>query len=253
MESIVLSRLQATLATLPDLPPDALGSLAATFTRVPDPRRPASVRYPLATLLAVAVAALLANHLSLLAIAAWSRRQPPERLRRLGLARGQAPWQSTYQRLFRRLDPDAVAATLTAHFAATAPVPRMRGAEGIAIDGKAQRGRLHFQTGGSPVHALSAYSHEHGVVLAHEPITLTADKVEAELTVAPQLIARVAWGGRVLTGDAQFCQRALCQQVLAAGGDYLLVVKANHPHLHWPTRHLFDPPPSTTPPLRAYA
>jgi predicted transposase YbfD/YdcC len=245
---MVLTQLHATLATLPALPPHALASLAAAFTRVPDPRRPASVRYPVAALLAVAVVALLANHLSLLAIAAWGRRQPPERLRQLGLARGQAPWQSTYQRLFRRLDADAVAAALTAHFAAM-PAPTARGAEGVALDGKAQRGRRHFQIGGSPVHALSAYSHERGVVLAHEPITLTADKAEAELTVAPQVVARVAWRGRVLTGDAQFCQRALCQQVRAAGGDYLVLVKANQPHLHWAISHLFDPPPGATPPL----
>lgn len=247
MESMVLSRLHATLATLPDLPPTPLGSLAAAFTRVPDPRRPASVRYPVAALLAVAVAALLANHASRLASAAWGRRQPPERLRQVGLARGQAPWPSTSQRLCRRLAPDAVAAARTAQCAA-APAPPTRGAEGVAIDGTAQRGRLHFRVGGSPVHALSASSHERGVVLAPDPITVTADKAEAELTVAPQVIARVAWRGRVVTGDAPFWQRHRCQPVLAAGGDYLVLVQANQPHLHWAISQLFDPSPGATPP-----
>jgi hypothetical protein len=37
-------------------------SLAAAFTRVPDPRRAASVTYPLATLLSLAVTAILANY-----------------------------------------------------------------------------------------------------------------------------------------------------------------------------------------------
>jgi predicted transposase YbfD/YdcC len=114
----------------------------------------------------------------------------------------------------------------------------------VAIDGKAQRGRLPFQDGGCPVHALTAFCHGHSVVLAHEPIAQGADKGEAEVTVAPALLARVAWPGRVLTGDALFCQRHRCQQVLAAGGEYLLLVKENQPTLYEDLRLLFDPPPS---------
>jgi len=56
------------------------------------------------------------------------------------------------------------------------------------------------------------------MALASEPIERGAEKAAPELTVAPALVARVAWPGRVLTGDARFCQRALCDQVLAAGG-----------------------------------
>jgi predicted transposase YbfD/YdcC len=61
------------------------------------------------------------------------------------------------------------------------------------------------------------------------------------------LVARVAWPGRVLTGDALFCQRALCAQVLAAGGDYLLLVKENQPTLCADIELLFDPPASLGP------
>ena len=54
---------------------------------------------------------------------------------------------------------------------------------------------------------------------------------EVELTAAPALVARVAWPGEVLTGDALFCQRDLRAQVLAAGRDYILLVKDNQPML----------------------
>jgi hypothetical protein len=67
------------------------------------------------------------------------------------------------------------------------------------------------------------------VVLAQEEIVSQREKAEAELTVAPRLIARIGWRGRVLTGDALFCQRNLCEQVCDAGGDYLLIVKENQP------------------------
>ncbi len=115
-------------------------------------------------------------------------------------------------------------------------------AQGVAIDGKAQRGRLRFADDGCPVHALSAFCHDHGVVLAHEPIESGPDKAEAELTVAPALVARIDWQGRVLTGDALFCQRALCAQVLAVEGDYLLLVKENQGTLYRDLQLHFDPP-----------
>lgn len=229
--------------------------LAAAFARLPDPRRAASVTYALSAMLTLAVAAILANHLSVLAIAEWGARQSPDLLRSLGFPDGRTPCQSTLQRLFSKLDGQALAVALGAHVApAVIPVSPTDsspadGLQGVAVDGKAQRGRLPFQEGGCPVHALSAFCHEHGVVLAHEPIEpgRGTEKSEAELTVAPALLARVAWPGRVLTGDALFCQRHLCQQVLDAGGDYVLLVKENQPLLSHDIRLLFDPPADSKP------
>src|SRR5215212_11619868 len=89
-------------------------SLAAAFAAVPDPRRAASVVHPLPAILAPAVAAILANHHSVLAIAEWGARQAPAMLAALGFPTTRTPCQSTLQRLFRRLDGDALAAALTA-------------------------------------------------------------------------------------------------------------------------------------------
>lgn len=237
--------------------PVAPASLAAAFATVPDPRRAASVTYPLAAVLALAVAALLAGQRSVLAIAEWGARQDRSLLAALGFPAHRTPCQSTLQRLFRHLDGEALAAALTAHVAATAaPTSPL---QGVAVDGKAQRGRLRFPTtglasggtDGCPVHALSAVCHATGMVLAHEPITHGADKAGAELTAAPALLGRLAWRDRVLTGDALFCQRDLCRQILGGGGEYLLVVKQNQPALHDAIRLLFDPPADLDPlPLR---
>jgi predicted transposase YbfD/YdcC len=228
------------LATLSVSP----SSLAAALAQVPDPRRAASVVYPLPAILAMAVAAILANHRSVLAMAEWGARQEGAMLAVLGFPDGRTPCQSTLQRLFRHLDGDALSATLSACFAPSAALPLEEpAAQGVAIDGKAQRGRLRFAAPGGPVvHALSAFCHEQGIVLAHEPIATGADKAEAELTVAPALLARLDWPGRVLTGDALFCQTALCKQVHEAGGDYLLLVKENQGTLYRDIALLFDPP-----------
>jgi hypothetical protein len=117
-------------------------NLAAAFTRVPDPRRVASVTYPLVAVLSLAVTAILANQRSELAIAQWGARQPAERLRVLGLTTGRAPCQSTLQRLFCKVDGQAVAEALSAHFGPVAvPLPVVAGSQGVAFDGKAQRAR----------------------------------------------------------------------------------------------------------------
>jgi len=85
------------------------GSLTAAFAHIPDPRRARSVTHALPAILALAVAAILSNHLSVLAIAEWGARQSPDRLR--------TPCQSTLQRLFSKRDGHALAAALSAHFA----------------------------------------------------------------------------------------------------------------------------------------
>ncbi len=53
----------------------ALETLPQAFARVPDPRRPQGVRYSVAAILSLAVAALLSNHTSVLAIAEWATHQ----------------------------------------------------------------------------------------------------------------------------------------------------------------------------------
>lgn len=221
-----------------DSPSDATAPdrslLGEAFAAVIDPRCRQGRRFTVAAMLTLAVAAMLANHLSPLAIAQWGTEQDEATKRAMGFTKGVTPHQSTLQRLFHRLDPAVLSAALTdRRTASPAAVVPVRGAEGVAIDGKAQRGRLAFAaTASCPVHALSACTHERGEVLAQEVITRHAEKAEAELTAAPRLIARLGWHGRVLTGDALFCQRNLCQHVCDAGGDYLVIVKENQSQVH---------------------
>jgi predicted transposase YbfD/YdcC len=58
------------------------------------------------------------------------------------------------------------------------------------------------------------------------------------------VLALLPLRGRLVTGDALYCQRTLCRQIRRKGGDYLVVVKANQPDLLWALQTLFaDPPP----------
>lgn len=132
-------------------------------------RRVASIRYPLPAFLAMTVAAILANHVSVLAISEWAARQDSTLLDTLGFPTGQTPCQSTLQRLVAHLDGTALSRPLSA-VVTPEIVPDAQLRQSIAIDGKAQRGRLRWVGGGCPVQALSAFWHDTGIVLAQEPI-----------------------------------------------------------------------------------
>jgi predicted transposase YbfD/YdcC len=218
--------------------------LPTLFATIPDPRARQGTRHPLPAILAAMLAAFLTNHRSQLAAAEWLADQPPAFHAALGFLPRRTPHQSTFNRVLAAVDPTYLAVALRQLFALAPPGPR--GSHAVAIDGKAQRGRLPgtpLAPGTAPVHEVCAYAVTTGTVLAAAPVVGTLDKAAAELNTAPQIIGQLAWRGRVLTGDALFCQRTICEQVVAAGGDYLLTVKANQGHLFDTLQRWFAPEP----------
>ena len=248
---MVGSRLSATLTARPDRLPVPPASLAAAFPTVPDPRRAASGTDPLAAVLVVAVAAILATQHAVLAIAAWGARHHRARLTPLGFPAGRTPCPSTRQRLVRRRHPAAVAVALPAPVAPTvAPDPTAPGRQAVASAGKAQRGRRHYHTGGCPVQALTAFAHDDGGVLAQEPIAHGAPTSAGALTVAPAWLARLDGRGRGVTGAARCCQRHRWQHLLPAGGASRLLVTEPQPTRYQDLARLCDPPGAGRPPAR---
>jgi hypothetical protein len=209
--------------------------------------------------LLLALAAILSNHLSELAIAEWGAGQSEAVKQALGFEKGVTPHQSTIQRLFRRLSAEELeAAFRTLFLPEEHGEQEERGACAIAIDGKAQKGRLPYEKEqGYPVHAVSLLAHQTGIVLSQGHVETTdlqarspsgeeaepeEQKQKSELAVAVRLLQQVEWKGKVLTGDALYCQRSLCAVLRQAGGDYLFLIKGNQPQLLEDVRLLFAPP-----------
>jgi hypothetical protein len=96
---------------------------------------------------------------------------------------------------------------------------------GLSLDGKSLCGTLRPYA--RIVHLLSAVDHHTGCVLSQ----MRVDEKTNEHKAALELLKRLAITGRVIVGDALFCQRDLCQQVIDSGGDYLIAVKENQPDL----------------------
>jgi hypothetical protein len=177
---------------------------------------------------------MLSNHLSELAIAQWGAGQSEEITRALGFENGVTPHQTTIQRLFRRLNIEEIEAAFRQIFLKILNKDQgKRGACAVAIDAKAQKGRLKFEEeNGYPIHAVSLVDHQTGIVLIQGHVEKTdveskrpgeqeqdeqeAKKHKSELAVASRLIQHIDWEGKVLTGDALYCQRGLCSALRAS-------------------------------------
>jgi len=214
---------------VPSVPPAPVGSLAEALAAVPEPRRPYGWRpecppLPLVELLQVTVAAMLCGARGQNAVAQWARERfedCPGALEALGLPPGRRPSVATLHRVFRALDVAAFERALGAWLARTG----VRPIEAVALDGKTLRGIRGADVPG--VHLVAAYAHGAGEVLAQ----MAAPGKGQELAAAKALLADLPPAGRVVTGDALPTQRAICEQVVKAGGDYLLPIDENQPTL----------------------
>jgi predicted transposase YbfD/YdcC len=64
-----------------------------------------------------------------------------------------------------------------------------------------------------------------------------------EISAAPHVLETLDLRGGVITGDAMFTQRDLCDQIVEAGGNYVFPVKANQMKLQESIAQVFMPPP----------
>jgi hypothetical protein len=205
------------------------------FSVVPDHRRAEGKRYPLAGLLMIALAAMLAGRSDQLGIVRWGRKLSREALAELGILRGRVPAPSVWSELFRALDVGALERLLGAWV-------KGAGAAGhVAIDGKRLRGS---QSENSPgIHMLQAFST--GLQASIGALAVPPDS--AEVIEAIALLKDLPIGaGDVVTGDAAFTYRPVIAAIRAKGAGYFLFVKANQPELQAEIAHAFgDDSPHT--------
>ena len=200
--------------------------LIEVLAEIPDFRRNRGKRHPLGAILARACSAMLCGYRSYTAIAEWGRHYGEHLVRALGFTH-RSPCAATLHTVLRRVDREAVEAKLGAWAEGLlGEAPQTEGGEdAIAIDGKTLRGS---QKQGAPgVHLLSALAHRLGLTLAQQAV---ADKTN-EIPVALELLQHLVLEGRIVTMDALLTQRQIAQQIVDAGGDYVMVVKENQPRL----------------------
>ena len=98
----------------------------------------------------------------------------------------------------------------------------------IAIDGKTQRGSARRTVGQSPLHMVSAWAVENHLSLGQ----VATHAKSNEITAIPELLKLLDLEGAVVTIDAMGCQKEIAAGIVQGGGEYVLAVKENQPHLH---------------------
>jgi hypothetical protein len=96
----------------------------------------------------------------------------------------------------------------------------------IAIDGKTLRGSRRHDA--KALHVVSAFACQLSAVVGD----LVVQPEQNEITAALALLKGLPLDGAIITGDAIFCQRQICQHIRDSRGHYLFAVKKNQPELH---------------------
>ncbi len=106
----------------------------------------------------------------------------------------------------------------------------------IAIDGKKLR-RSHDRTlGKDAIHMVSAWASENRLVLGQRKV----DDKSNEITAIPDLLDLLDVSGCIVTIDAIGCQKAIAEQIVEQGADYVLALKKNQGRLFEDVHGFFD-------------
>ncbi len=190
--------------------------LKKVLERIPDPRGRQGRDYRLWSILGLILVSMLCGRRGMKAAFLLGRSLTHVQKRQLGFMRGHTPCHATLTETLRILDAQAVADILGAVVLADNSDDRH-----IAIDGKTLRASKDGD--GRAEHVLSAFCGGLQTILSHE----ASRGKGLEIPDALKLLARLDLRDRIVTGDAIFCQMAIAQTVVDAGGDYLLPVKNN--------------------------
>src|SRR3954453_20472452 len=207
-----------------------LDEVVKQFQDLEDPRSTVNRRHPLPSVLVIALLAVLAGAGGPTAIAAWAATKNDLLTRVLDLPHG-IPGKDVFRRVLMTLQP----AAFQACFANWLQSLRTRAAEAtgvdqpvLAVDGKTSRRSHDRGKGLGALHCVSVWASDFGLSLGQ---VACAEKSN-EITAIPELLRLVDIAGTIITIDAMGAQKAIAQQIIDSGADYVLALKANQETLH---------------------
>jgi predicted transposase YbfD/YdcC len=207
------------MATIPAV------SLRHHFADLIDPRGERSRRHELLDIIGIALCAVIAGAESWTAVEAYGHAKHDWLSRYFRLPNG-IPSHDTFRRVFCLLDPLVFQRSFADWIAALAECG-VGSRRTIPIDGKTARRSGRRGRGLAPLHLVSAWAGANHVSLGQVAV---ADKSN-EITAIPRLLELLDLNGALVTIDAMGCQKEIAARIVAGGGDYILAVKDNQPHL----------------------
>jgi predicted transposase YbfD/YdcC len=213
-----------------DLQRVSLDEIIVHFQQLEDPRSTINQRHPLASVVVIALLAVLAGAGGPTAIARWAALKEEFLVPVLDLPNG-VPRKDVFRRVLMMLKPAAFQACFASWLQSLrTEAAAQTGVEQpvLAVDGKTLR-RSHDRSKGlGALHSVSVWASEYGLSLGQ---VACAEKSN-EITAIPELLRLVDIKGAIITIDAMGTQKAIAEQVVAGGADYVLALKGNQGSLH---------------------
>ena len=193
------------------------------FAHLRDPRRKGRKRHLLMDLVVIAICAVICGADTWPEVEAFARRRREWLKKFLALPHG-VPSHDTFERVFARLNPHTFARCFRDWAWA---LQQALGVEHIAIDGKTLCGSRDKAAGLGPLQLVSAWATQNHLSLGQVAVAEGSN----EITAIPRLLEMLDLSGALVSIDAIGCQKAIAQQIVEQGGDYVLTVKDNQEHL----------------------
>jgi predicted transposase YbfD/YdcC len=193
------------------------------FAHLADPRIERTRLHPLMDIVVIAVCAVICGADGWEDIAKYGLAKQDWLKTFLSLPNG-IPSHDTFRRVFCLLDPAAFQQCFQRWIDA---LIAGLGLKRIAIDGKTLRRSFDRAAGKAALHLVSAWATEQHLVLGQ----VAVDSKSNEITAIPKLLELLDVSGAMVSIDAMGCQKEIAAKIREGGGDYVLSVKDNQPHL----------------------
>ena len=197
--------------------------LVAVLSTVPDPRVKRTRRHPIGGVLTIALLAVING------ADGWEDMAEFADVRQvwlggfLDLSEG-LPCADTFRRVFEAINTTALGTCL---YQLVSDLTADLADKVVAIDGKTMRRSFDRRSGKSPLHMVSAWVAEQGIMLGQ----LATEAKSNEITAIPELLEMIDVRGATITIDAMGCQKKIAAAIVDAGAEYALALKDNHPVL----------------------
>ena len=199
-------------------------SLIDHFGKLEDPRVVGRTTHRLLDIIVMTICAVISGAESWPDVALYARQKEAFLRRFLPLPNG-TPSHDTFRRVFMLIKPEQIQSCFVEW---TRSLLTGGGGEVIAVDGKTIRRSFDRKKSRHPLHMVSAWASDTGLVLGQEAC---AEKSN-EITAIPKLLDLLDLKGKIVTTDAMGCQKTIAKKVRAGGGDYVFGLKGNQKNMH---------------------
>ena len=223
---------------------EAAESLFSCLDQIPDPRRARGVRHPFQAILRLTLLGLVCGQTTMAHIALFARLHWPVLKDPLGFSRDHPPHATTISRTLAGVPWEQLQDALSGWVAHVVEDRQLS----ASVDGK--WAKQSVDQSGNPLVMVNVLAHDLKLCLAQWP----ASEKRYEPGVLRERLGELFEsypGLRLLTMDALYAERDLCQAIVSCGRDYMVRIKGNRPDVlaalaeGFPDRELEQPEAET--------